>query len=569
MSGTHPHGGSISTLSRRLGPGDVLRRGALRPYRRIGVLDGEPHRWREDLLGAGAGRWLPADGATARPLLTVAHVTDLQLPDVGSTARFEFFNREFGDPLFAKLVPVQRPQEALTARAMHAMVSTLNRLNAEEGAPVSGRGLDLVVTTGDAIDNAQWNELRNWMALMSGGRVRPGSGGAGYQGVQGPSWPDDIFWCPDRPGGDLWQTQYGFGVRPGLLTAALADFDCPGLEVPWLACFGNHEALIQGVGVVTAELAAAMTGGVKPSRLVPGLDRRSALEVFTATGHEFFGEGSAPVAVSADTDRRPVGRREFVEAHFGAGERPDGHGFTARNRRDGTAYYSHDAGAVRIITLDTTSSAGGADGCLDATQARWLAAELAAVHSRHTAADGTVVETANEDRLVVLLSHHGPSTLTNTRGSLVDGTGEAAVTAAELVALLHRFPNVVLWLDGHTHVNAVRAHPGPAGPGSGFWEVTTCAVMDWPCQARVVELLDAGEGLLALACTMVDHEGRVVPAEGELHSTADLAGLHRELAGNVPWLGFDSPTSGTALDRNVVLGLRAPFDLGRLPASAP
>jgi len=62
-----------------------------------------------------------------------------------------------------------------------------------------------------------------------------------------------------------------------------------------------------------------------------------------------------------------------------------------------------------------------------------------------------------------------------------------------------------------------------------------------------VELFDAGEGLLGIECTMVDHQG------------SDLAELHRELAANVPFNGFDSWREGTPEDRNVILLLRSPF----------
>jgi hypothetical protein len=81
-------------------------------------------------------------------------------------------------------------------------------------------------------------------------------------------------------------------------------------------------------------------------------------------------------------------------------------------------------------------------------------------------------------------------------------------------------------------------------------------LVDWPCQARVVELFDAGDGLLAIACTMVDHDGPPDPARAV--EPAELAALHRELAGNVPIAGFDSGREGTPLDRNVILTVRRP-----------
>ena len=76
--------------------------------------------------------------------------------------------------------------------------------------------------------------------------------------------------------------------------------------------------------------------------------------------------------VTPDPFRRPISRRDFVDAHLRAGSRPFGHGFTERNRLDGTAYYVHDTPAARLIALDTNCLAGGASGCLDGKQARWL-----------------------------------------------------------------------------------------------------------------------------------------------------------------------------------------------------
>jgi hypothetical protein len=134
---------------------------------------------------------------------------------------------------------------------------------------------------------------------------------------------------------------------------------------------------------------------------------------------------------------------------------------------------------------------------------------------------------------------------------------------AGLVALLHRFPNVVLWLNGHTHTNTIRSRPDPADPARGFWEVTTCAVVDWPCQTRVVELVDHGE-YLSIVTTMVDHDTPAAPAVPP-ESTDDLAALHRELAANVP---LDvTAMAGVDTDRNVELRVVPPFPLKRLPGA--
>src|SRR6266567_7349714 len=231
------------------------------------ITDGEPHIVRDDFGAPGPGQ--PSIAAAGRPLLCLAHVTDLQLADVQSPTRFEFLNRHFADRRYAEIVPVQRPQEALTAHAVDATLRTLNTV----ASPVTGVRPQLAVTTGDAIDNAQWNEMQAFLALFDGGPVRPDSGGPGHEGVQALDWPDDIFWRPDGPaavhppgadgtaGHDIFRREFGFPHHPGLLRRALREFTATGLRIPWLSCFGNHEALNQGVGVITASLSEALVGG--------------------------------------------------------------------------------------------------------------------------------------------------------------------------------------------------------------------------------------------------------------------------------------------------------------------
>lgn len=348
MSGGH----SLLTTSRRLAPGAVRRTGSLAPYRGIQVIEGEPHLIRPDLGAAYGGR-----RAALRPLLSLVHLTDLQLADVQSPTRFEFLNRQFADPRYAEIIPVQRPQEALTAHAVDAMLRTVN----SAVGPVTGAPPQLAVTTGDSIDNAQWNEVQAFLTLFDGGRVVINSGGREYTGVQSLDWPDDIFWKPDGVAGsgpDLFRSAFGFPHWPGLLRRAMETFTAPGLDMPWLSCFGNHEALNQGVGATTDDLAAALVGDVKPWALPDDFDHDRALEIFTHHPEMLMAGPSRNVL--ADPGRRPVTRHEFVASHFGPTARPSGHGFTERNRFDGTAYYVHDTAAVRLIALDTNCLAGGA-----------------------------------------------------------------------------------------------------------------------------------------------------------------------------------------------------------------
>jgi metallophosphoesterase (TIGR03767 family) len=521
-----PVGPPALTTDRRLGAGRPVRTGSRSAFFPVAEIAAEPHLVRGELVGGPPAHQVVAeDGALA----CLAHITDLHVTDVQSPARFEFVNRMWEDPRFRELLTMQRPHETMNPHAIDSMLQTISRI---DRAPLTEAPLQLLVMTGDSVDNTQRNELRNFLALMDGGAVRPDSGVLGYEGVQAATWPGDFYWKPDGAReGDIFQSGLGFPSVPGLLERAMLQFRAGGLRLPWLGCYGNHEEVCQGVGLVTPGLAQGMAGSRKAFTFPEDINPDTAVELFTRSPEAFM---SGPAFhISADPERRPISRREFVAAHLAAG----GHGFTDANREQGTAYYVQDSPQVRFITLDTVCGAGGAGGSIDATQLGWLEKQLEAVHSSFTSRDGSIVRTSNEDRLAVLLSHHGVDSLTNPRG---------AGGAGEMLQLLHRFRNVVLWLNGHIHANQITPRPDPIG-GQGFWEVTTSSIVDWPCQSRLVELFNVSGGNLAIGCTMLDHDG------------GELAGLHRELAANVPFRGFDTWHQGDVEDRNVILLIKRPF----------
>jgi hypothetical protein len=138
---------------------------------------------------------------------------------------------------------------------------------------------------------------------------------------------------------------------------------------------------------------------------------------------------------------------------------------------------------VRCLALDTVNPHGGWQGSIDVTQLGWLAAEL----------------TECAARPVLLFSHHPLEALVNDRRP---PGADRRVLAAELRDLLLSHPCVVAWVNGHTHRHAITAIREDGYPG-GFWQVTTASHIDWPQQARLIELLET-DGCLTLACTVID-----------------------------------------------------------------
>jgi metallophosphoesterase (TIGR03767 family) len=542
---------AVTTLERTIAPGEVLRRGSAGPYRRLAFADGAPHVRRLELApDAGPPR-------RRRSILRFLHLTDAQITDVQSPARVEFLDRHADRRAIAPLLPAYRPHEALQ---VHALEATLRRAGDLPPSPTTGEPVALAVSTGDAIDNQQWNELSWFLVLMDGGSVAADSGGPAFEGVGTREWDDPAYWHPDGSN-DVYAARWGFPPYPGLLDEARRSFGVAGFPLQWLACFGNHEGLIQGTSLATPVVRAIATGDRKAVVPPPGFDLEGNVDRFVFEPEAFLAGPSR--AVTADGGRRLITRREFVEAHLRAPGAPPGHGFTTENLDRETAYYVHDGfPGVRFVVLDTANPGGFYQGSIGSRQAAWLEERLAEVHGSHAGADGRPVVTGNDDRLVVICSHHGLETLTNDLAFADAGADEdldlPRLLAPDVRAMLHRYPNVVLWLSGHTHEHRAYPRPDPNG-GAGFWEVSTGAIADWPVQSRVVELVDNGDGTLSIFCTLVDHLAPPDPsgADGVLR----LASIHRELAANDPHRGASSDAAGGAADRNVELVLPMPASL--------
>jgi metallophosphoesterase (TIGR03767 family) len=541
-------GAAATTLAGTYGRGAPNAKG----YARIVRQAGEPRQVRTDLGIAAA-----ADREDCRqPLLAFAQFSDVHVVDHQSPARVEWLDR-FEDPNDLGLVPgllsaSYRPHEMLSAQVMDAMVRAVNDV---AKGPVTELPLAFMIETGDNSDNCQHNEVRWNIDILDGKTgIRPDSGAySRYDGVMDNNalYYDTHYWHPEgTPLGkkaDILRDQHGFPIVKGLLDAARRPFDAEGLDIPWYTCFGNHDGLIQGnFPANTTQLGLLATGNLKVMSTPAGLSQSDVINAVTDQDLDSILDNLlvSPLAriVPSDPARKHVSRAQIVAEHFETTGTPVGHGFTAENRQNGTAYYSFDQGVFRFVVMDSVNPNGYADGSLDQAQFAWLQATIGAAAGK----------------AVIVFSHHTSDTMGNPL-VLTGLDASPRVLGPAVTTYLLSQPRVIAWVNGHTHRNQILPHVRPDGTG-GFWEINTASHIDFPQQARLIEVVDNADDTMSIFTTIFDHAGPAQVSYTDLTSTVNLASISRELAANDPQSDLAS-LSGTALARNTELLLATPPEL--------
>lgn len=517
-------------------------------YRTLVAGPGEPYLPRLDVLRRAP---TPARTQSRRSLLYLGHLSDLHVIDAQSPGRIEPMivqdHSAWGSAF--------HPQDPLTVHVTAAMVQSVSDVRV---SPLTGAPMGAAIVTGDSADMHSQIELRWYIDILDGVRVRATSGsGAAFDGVQ--AWPEAQWaYRPGDPAGGAFG-EYGFPRLPELLAQAISrPVESVGLPVPWYAVYGNHDTLMLGTFDVSSQWRGLAVGAEKAYTLEATAS--TALAGYAATGSPLqrwvdalgVQSGLRPGfrSVAADPGRRLFEQRDFMVEHFSTTPRPGpvGHGFTQRNLDTGETWWQADlTSQVRAFGLDTCNQVAGPDGAVPDDQFQWLKAELAVAQA--------------EQRLVLIFSHHNSLTLEN-RAQL-PGQNQTLHGAEEFIDLLLGFPVVVGWLNGHTHLNQILAHS--RDDGGGFWEITTASCIDFPQQQQVVELVDNRDGTLSVFTTVLDHASPITP--GNSGSVADLASRSRELAAN-DWAENPLMRRGSPLDRNTELLLPAPFDLSTITDAA-
>jgi metallophosphoesterase (TIGR03768 family) len=411
-------------------------------------------------------------------LLTFFAFTDVHVVDKESPAQplYIGWSASYGPSSYG-FSSAYSPISLATPHVLDAAVRTVNALH--QVTP-----FDFGICLGDAINNTQYNELRWYIDVMDGKTITPSSGAH--------------------------------------LGAATVDYQKPfkaaGLDpaIPWYQVVGNHDQYWSGAAWEVDKTLQAHVGGT-----VLDIGNNPAAPDLASTGY-YMGvidgtdplgrvikcgpeqDFSTPPTVAADPARRSLATAAsttlgFMTEFFTTTSSPAGHGFTQASLDQDFACYSFVPKAgipVKVLVLDDTVKGPGqpnyALGGLDQARLDWLTAELQA---------------GQDNNQLMIIAAHIPvapqASLTNTaRRPLFYTPG---FTDADLLSVLHGFPNLIMWIAGHRHVNVVTPQPDPGGdPTRSFWVVETSSLRDFPQQFRTFSIDRNTDNTLAVTVTNVD-----------------------------------------------------------------
>jgi metallophosphoesterase (TIGR03768 family) len=466
----HPLG--LSTDTPQIKPADVplyAQYGYSAWYAGVGL----PHVKRTELAPDYQGA-----GPAAR-LLKFFTISDIHIADKESPAQVNYvaWNAPYGAANSSAWSPVVNS----TTHVLDAAVQTINALHKK--AP-----FDFGIALGDAINNNQFNELRWYIDVLDGQRITPSSGahiGAETIDYQKP-------------------------------------FQAVGLDkaLPWYQVIGNHDQFWMGSAYENPKLLSAHVGNTV---LNQGLDPNILVAINETGFYMGVVDGSTPYGdiikagpeanfptpptVIADANRRSLATsasssRNWMREFLTTTSNPVGHGFTQTNVDNDLTSYSIQPKSdipIKIIALDDTCQGEGqlnyAAGCLDQARIDWLKGELQ--------------KGQDENKLMIIAAHIPVNPQTHL---IDDGTRMALFSTpldASLIAILHNYPNLLLWISGHRHLNTVSAQPYDStiagqGPENSFWEVETPSLRDFPQEFRTFDIRRNSDKTISIIITNVD-----------------------------------------------------------------
>jgi metallophosphoesterase (TIGR03768 family) len=434
---------------------------------------GVPCQKRIDLMPSGYEYSSVTNGPT---LLRFFTITDIHITDKESPAQAIYFAPEVG----SNAISLDSPLMCYTTQVFDATVKTINNIHNIDP-------FDLGLALGDMANSSQYNELRWFIDIMDGKTITPSSG---KQKIGGNNHYQDPFQTVE--------------LNP---------------SIPWYATIGNHDHFWIGSKPVNDKIRHALIGD---SILQVGdiLTDPNAMNENTYSTGTFDCSGQYPVligcgkvsdlgtipTVSSDSTRHAISITGCINEFRNTTSRPVGHGFIESDPNNVFgACYSFMPKAnlpLKIIVLDDTQNPNEAPyqegiyghGELDGGRYQWLIEQLRAGQN------------ANQ---LMIISAHIPIGIGPTSSPFSwEPVPGAYQSESALIDTLQTFPNLILWVAGHRHLNNVTAFPSkiPGHPEYSFWEVETKSIREFPEQFRTFDIVRNSDNSISIITIDVDAE---------------------------------------------------------------
>ncbi|MFZ2655711.1 MAG: TIGR03768 family metallophosphoesterase [Victivallales bacterium] len=425
----------------------------------------------------------------AATLLTFFSISDTHLTDKESPAQAIYYGYEAG-PL--SNISAYSAIILYTTHVLDAAIQTVNVLN--KRTP-----FDFGIDLGDAVNNNQYNELRWFIDVFDGQRITPSSGA--HLGTK--------------------TIDYQKPYQAAGLDKSIKWYQAMGNHDPfWTGCLLANDYIketIVGSSILNLGSSSATYAGLSLRGFYMGVVDGTTKygEIIDVGPVEYY---LTPPKVAPDPDRRSLSIRDWMGEFQKSTTLPAGHGVTNELINDGLLCYTFYPRAdipLKVIVLDDIDKGGSANGTLDYQRYDWLVKEL-----DEGEADGELMIVCAH---IPVRPYAPPPTWSapDTPSYYTLFATYSMISEEALLQKLWTYQNLIMWVSGHVHRNAITNQP--PGPGGifptytgdlthGFWEVETPSLRDFPQQFRHFEIVRNSDNNISIFALDIDPAARA-PAE--------------------------------------------------------